>query len=97
MTDRTDELHEQQGAGERSEMLLKALETEMTALEKRCWDTFRISDLHDDDGRMACRYYLQVLDDVRNRFKFSILQGHNSTDELVRMNRAQIKEVTNGR
>ena len=89
-------LIEQQRSGERSELLLKDLGKEIEALEKRCWDTFRISDLHDDEGRLACRYYLQVLDDVKNRFRFSILQGKNSTDELVRMNRASIKGVSNG-
>ncbi len=78
-------LRDQQDRGQRAQAALKELEDAFQALEADCFDAFRRSDIHDDDGRRTCRLYLRVMDDVRQRFQTAIVQGDAARKELVRL------------
>ena len=95
----TDEakLRDQMDRGERAEFVLKQLEEAFKALEQQCFDAFRHSDMHDDLGRRAARYYLRVMDDVRSRFEHFVLTGKNAQKELVRMkDPSRWRKIVNG-
>lgn len=78
-------LRDQIDRGERASVALKELQGAMEDLEKKCFETFRNSDMHDDIGRRSCRYYLRVLDDVRQRFELHIRQGKDANKQLIRL------------
>lgn len=90
-------LREQVDRGERAALVLKELDEAFEALEKQCFEVFRHSDMHDDAGRKAARYYLRVMDDIRERFRTAVVSGKNAHGELVRMKpESMLKKVING-
>lgn len=93
MTDKT-KLSEQVVQGQNARAALAALEEAFTALEAQCFDSFRRSAMHDDDGRKMCRVYLRVLEDVKARFAVAINNGEMANEELLRMKKeSKLKKV----
>ena len=87
-------LSEQVMQGQNARAALDALEDAFTALEAKCFDTFRRSAMHDDDGRKMCRVYLRVLEDVKARFAVAINNGEMANKELLRMKEeSKLKKV----
>lgn len=78
-------LRSQVDRGETARVVLAELEKAFEALEKDCFATFRASNVHDDAGRKTCRLYLQVLDDVRTRFRVAVISGEAAHKELIRI------------
>lgn len=76
-------LRDQVDRGERARLLRDELKTARQALEKDCFEAFRRSDVHDDNGRTMCRLYLKVLDDVFERFERFIVTGEAAHKEIV--------------
>ena len=72
--------------GARAEMLKKELGDVFLDLEQRIEHTFRHCDMHDLEGMRACRYYLEVLNDVRGRLEYRIETGKAAQKELVTLN-----------
>lgn len=90
-------LREQQGQGERAELVLKALAPVFEQLEKDCFSTFRKSDIHDDRGRATCRIYLRILDDVKERFEQQVRTGAVASRQLVEIKpKPLLKRITSG-
>jgi hypothetical protein len=71
--------------GATAQIVLRELDAAFKALEEQCVAVFRQSDMHDDVGRRSCRYYLRVLEDVRDRFKHFVRTGEDAHKELVRL------------
>jgi len=71
--------------GETARGVLAELEKAFKALEDDCFDAFKRSEIHDDNGRKTCRLYLKVLDDVRTRFRVAVISGEAAHKELVRI------------
>lgn len=88
-------LREQMERGQRAEIALAELKGAIEALEEDCYRTFSKSGLHDDDGRRACRYYLQVLHDVNQRFELAIKKGEGAQKKLVQLKPSLLKRVAN--
>lgn len=90
-------LRDQVDRGERASVVLKELDEAFKSLEQQCFETFRNSDMHDDAGRKAARYYLRVMDDVKDRFRSAVINGGNAHKELVRMKEPnRFRKVING-
>jgi hypothetical protein len=78
-------LRSQVDRGETARVVLRELEGAHKALEQQCFETFRSSEIHDDEGRKACRLYLKVLDDVVSRFAYFVTTGEEAHKELIRL------------
>lgn len=78
-------LLKQQEKGTRGKLVLEELETAFSALENDCFESFRNSDIHDDDGRKMCRLYLKVMKDVKDRFDLAVRTGDAAGKELAKM------------
>ena len=76
-------LRDQQATGSRSEVALAELGAAIGALEKDCFEAFKASEIHDDEGRKTCRIYHRVLSDVHERFKHAIITGEAARRELI--------------
>ena len=87
--ERKTKLSEQVDRGTRAEAVLNELEAAFDALEEDCFDSFKKSDLHDDDGRRACRLYIRVMEDVRARFTKAVRTGESARKELIQLNEEQ--------
>jgi hypothetical protein len=48
-------------------------------------NTFEQSDLHDEVGQRSCRYYLEVLKDIRERCRVLVQTGEDARKELLRL------------
>lgn len=93
MADKT-KLREQVVQGQNAQAAFNALEDAFTALEAKCFDTFRRSAMHDDDGRKMCRVYLRVLEDVKARFAVAMNNGEIANKELLRLKEeSKLKKV----
>ena len=91
------ELREQQARGERAAIALKELEAAFRALEQDCFETFRESDIHDDMGRKTCRFYLRVMDDVKQRFEIAVSQGEAARTTLIKLRGPSlVQRIRNG-
>lgn len=84
MTEKS-KLTEQTDRGQRSEIVLQELDGAFTALEADCFDSFKNSDIHDDEGRLACRIYLRILDDVKSRFEYAVQNGEVARKALTEL------------
>ena len=71
--------------GLRGQAVLDALEPAFDALEADCFDAFKKSDLHDDDGRRVCRVYIRVMEDVKIRFTKAVRTGEAARKELIKL------------
>jgi len=71
--------------GLRGQAVLDALEPAFAALEADCFDVFKKSDLHDDDGRRVCRVYIRVMEDVKIRFIKAVRTGEAARKELIKL------------
>lgn len=71
--------------GERAKVIWAEIEEVFKALEADALKTFRKSDLHDTEGLRAARYYLRVLDDVKQRFDLAVHRGKIADHKLERM------------
>ena len=78
-------LREQQAHGDRVVIALDVCTQIISELENDCILTFRNSDIHDDGAHRACRYYIRVLDDVKERMRLAITKGENARKELIRL------------
>lgn len=87
---------EQAARGDRCAALRQELEETFADLERECFETFRRSDVHDASGHRACRMYLRVLDDLRDRLTHKIVTGEASKKELLTMRESRLKRVFNG-
>lgn len=82
MTDR-DKLTKQTEKGRTAELLKSELNEAFSALEEQCFEKFKESSIHDNEGHMAVRVYLKVLEDVKDRFELSMVNGNIARKELV--------------
>lgn len=82
--------------GVAAEAVLHELEGAFDALEKDCFDTFRGSEIHDNDGRTACRLYLRVMDDVKSRFTQAVRTGDAARKELIKINEPKVRDINDG-
>ena len=90
-------LHNQMERAERAEIALEELDAAMKALEADCFEVFKTSDIHDDNGRKMCRLYLRVLSDVHGRFARAVQTGKAAHTELLRLRgESKIKRFING-
>ncbi len=95
--ERESNLRNQIDRGQTSEIVLKELEKAFEALENDCFNTFKSSDVHDDDGRKTCRLYLKVLEDVVERFRYSVINGKAASKELISIKKpSRLRKVING-
>jgi hypothetical protein len=78
-------LSEQVDRGLKGQAVLDSLEDAFDALEADCFDTFKKSELHDDDGRKACRMYIRVMEDVKKRFTKAVRSGEAARKELIKL------------
>lgn len=77
-------LREQASRGEALDRASKLFnEHVFDELKQRCINTFEASDLHDEAGHKACRFYLQVLKDIRDRVDALVRTGEAARRELV--------------
>lgn len=83
--EKSTKLMEQTDRGQKAEATLKELEGAFEALIVDCFDTFKNSAIHDDEGRKTCRLYLKVLEDVKDRFETAVVNGKAARQELVRL------------
>jgi hypothetical protein len=88
MTD-TTKLMEQTERGRRSAMVLEDLDTAFDALEEQCFDTFKGAPIHDNDGMLACRLYMKVLSDVKDRFELFVTTGEIARKDLARLSKEE--------
>lgn len=91
--DKKTTLTRQIDRGHAAQAVLTELEQAFDALEKDCFDTFRKSEIHDDSGRLACRLYLRVMDDVKGRFTLAVRKGEAARKELVRINEPKVSAL----
>ena len=54
-------------------------------LRETAKNTFEKSDLHDEVGHRSCRYYLEVLKDIRERCRVLVQTGIDANKELLRL------------
>ncbi len=91
--DKTTKLSRQIDSGDVASRTMQALEEAFQHLDDECYRTFSTSDIHDDEGRMVCRLYLRVMDDVRNRFMLAIRNGETARKELLRLNEPKVRDI----
>ena len=91
--EKSQKLTEQTDRGLKATATLVALGDAFEALEADCFDTFRNSDVHDDEGRKTCRIYLKVLDDVKARFVSAVITGDAARKELVNIAATQSQKL----
>lgn len=91
--DKKTKLTRQIDRGQVAQTILSELEGAFDALEEECFETFRKSEIHDDDGRLACRLYLRVMDDVKGRFTRAVRDGEVARKELIRLNKPKVREI----
>jgi hypothetical protein len=89
----TTKLTDQTERGRRADIVVKELDGAFKALESDCFDTFSKSDFDDDRGRLACRIYMRVLVDVKERFERAVITGNNARQELVLMVNEEKKDA----
>ena len=92
-------LREQASRGEHLERANKLFnELVFDELRQRCFNTFESSDLHDEPGQKACRFYLQVLNDIRDRVQVLVRTGETARKELVTPEKpSTLMRMLNGR
>lgn len=78
-------LSDQVDRGLRGQAVLDSLDEAFDALEADCFDTFKKSELHDDEGRKACRLYIRVMEDVKKRFTKAVRTGEAARKELIKL------------
>ena len=91
--DKKTKLTRQIDRGAAAEAVLTELEQAFDAMEKDCFETFRKADVHDDNGRRACTYYLRVMEDVRKRFTQSVITGNAARKELINLNTDKVRQI----
>lgn len=91
--DKTTKLNRQIDSGDAASRTMQELEGAFKALEQDCYDAFRRSELHDDEGRKACRLYLRVMDDVKQRFTLAIRNGDAARKELINLNEPKVRDI----
>lgn len=62
------------------------LESICDELEDTVLETFRVSDVLDSPGHTACRFYLEVLGDIRQKMVSRIETGKAAESKLVTLN-----------
>ena len=85
----TVKLMEQTERGRRASMVLEDIKIAFDALEADCFDTFKNSELHDDEGRKDCRIYMRVLEDVKERFEDAVNTGEAARKSLTKIGEVQ--------
>lgn len=75
-------LQEQVALGRDAEIARRMTEKVCKELEVECWNTFKISDVHDSEGHASLRYYLKVLTDFRERIDQYIIAGKSAQAEI---------------
>jgi hypothetical protein len=91
--DKKTTLTRQVDRGQAAQTVLNELEQAFDALEQDCFDTFRKSEIHDNDGRLSCRLYLRVMDDVKGRFTLAVRKGEAARKELIRINTSKVRKI----
>ena len=78
----SDNLAEQTERGRRAAIVLEELKSAAKDLELQCFDTFKSSKISDDKGRLACRLYIRVLEDIMDRFEYAVVNGETARKKL---------------
>ena len=72
--------------GAKTSFVRSEIESICDELEETVIDTFRVSDILDSPGHTACRFYLEVLGDIRQKMTTRIATGKAAETKLVKMN-----------
>ena len=88
MTD-TTKLTDQTERGRRAAMVMEDLEVAVVDLEQQCFESFKRSAIDDDEGRLACRLYMKVLADVKDRFELFVTTGEIARKDLARLSKEE--------
>ncbi len=81
--------------GGRAQIALEEIDAAVNDLRDRCFKTFCKSDFNDDEGRRNTRIYMQILEDVENRFQQAVRTGEIARKELITINEPNVRDIKN--
>lgn len=75
--------HEIADRGARAETVQAEIKDIIDSLERRVWETFKLSSVEDAEGRLNCRLQIKAFEELQEELVRRIAQGNQARRALI--------------